>query len=71
MIKQFNIWYRKIVKRVKKGERFCLQGYITTSNVCMHVCVWMHATNEIKIRIGSHSWASKTLGEQVSIAARI
>lgn len=49
---------------------FCLQGYISTSNVRMHVCVWIHTTNEIKIRLASHSWSSKTLGEKVSIIAR-
>lgn len=30
----------------------------------------MHATNEIKMRMDSHSWDSKTLGKKVSIVAR-
>lgn len=65
MIKQFNIWYRKIAKRMKKGECFCLRGYVTTL-MCVHMCVWIPATNEIKIRIDSHSWGSRTLGKKVS-----
>lgn len=58
MIKQFNIWYRKIAKRAKKGERFCLQGYITTSNVCaVCVCGYMPL---MRLKLGS----TPTVGAQ-------